>query len=134
MSEPEKKDKKELDQMAEDVKKAVGKEKADLVEKTIQETKERLAKEKELADMKAKLDELEKSREEEANKHKEDLETLKGSFKEETEKLVREFQDSRKSSINTDNPFNKSDDSNDGTPSVMEKYKSDNINWNFIIP
>ena len=124
MSEPI--EKKELDQMAEDVKKAVGKEKADLVEKTIAETKERLQKEQELADMKAKLEAFEKAKDEEAKKHAADLEALKGSFKEETEKLVKEFKDSRQSSVNTNNPFDKQGEgSADETVDFMKQYKSD---------
>lgn len=134
MSEQEKKtdkkekktDNSELDRMADDVKKAVGKEKADLVEKTIQETKGRLKKEQELSDMKAKLDSLEKSKEDDAKKHQEDLEKLQSSFKEETNKLVQEFQDSRKSTVNTNNPFNQSsDDKGDKSDDFMKLYKTD---------
>lgn len=117
--------KNELDQMAEDVKKAVGKEKEELVSKTIAETKERLAKERELSDMKAQLEAIEKAKEEEAKRYAAQLEALRGEFKSETEKLVREFQDSRKSAVNTDNPFNRNTDSNNSEPSLMEQYKSD---------
>jgi hypothetical protein len=116
----------EIDQMAEDVKKAVGKEKEELVAKTIAETRERLAKEKELADMKEKMEAIEKAREEEAKKYADQLEALKGEFKAETEKIVKEFQDSRKSAVNTNNPFNKDNqNSNNSEPSMMERYKTD---------
>ena len=125
MSDTTGKDKKELDQMAKDVEKAVGKEKADLVAKTIAETKERLVKEQELADMKAQLEELTKAKEETEKRHQEDLEKLQGSFKEETDKLVKEFQDSRKSSVNTNNPFDNNADENDANADFMKQYNSD---------
>jgi hypothetical protein len=115
----------EIDQMAEDVKKAVGKEKEELVAKTIAETRERLAKEKELADMKEKMEAIEKAREEEAKKYADQLEALKGEFKAETEKIVKEFQDSRKSAVNTNNPFNKDNQNSNEEPSMMERYKTD---------
>jgi len=118
---------KDLEAMAEDVKKAVGKEKEELVAKTIAETRERLAKEKELADMKEKLEAIEKAKEEDAKKYAEQLEALKNDFKSETEKIVKEFQDSRKSAVNTNNPFNKDNQNSDDNkePSMMEKYKTD---------
>jgi len=123
MNKPDEKN--ELDQMAEDVKKAVGKEKEELVSKTIAETKERLAREKELADMKAKLDTIEKERLEEAERYKKDLQSVQSAFKDETDKIIREFQDARKSSVNTNNPFER--EHSNSEPSFMERYKTDEV-------
>jgi len=123
---PSNKDNKELDAMEADVKKALGKENDELISKTIAETKERLAREKELSDMKAKLDELETAKKEEAEKYAKDLESLKNSFKDETNKLVQEFKDARQSVVNNDNPFNNSSKENStNEPSLMEKFKTD---------
>jgi len=115
---------KELEAMEADVKKAVGKEKEDLVAKTIAETKERLAKEAELEDMKAKLEEQAKAAEEAEKKRQEEMAAMEARFKEEQEKLVQEFKDTRKSTVNTDNPFNKESNSNE-SQSMVEKYKND---------
>lgn len=115
---------KELKAMEEDVKKAVGKEKEDLVAKTIAETKERLAKEAEAEELKQQIADLQKAREEDAKKQEERDSKMREDFKVEQEKLIKEFQDSRKSTVNNNNPFNNNQTATTEV-SPLEKYKND---------
>ena len=116
---------KELKAMEEDVKKAMGKDNEDLVAKTIADTRERLAKEQENDELKAKVEELEKSKEEVEIKRKEEMEALEARLKEEQEKLVQEFKDSRQSTVNSNNPFNSQESGSEKEATLLQKYKND---------
>ena len=112
----------ELKAMEEDVKKSLDKEKQELVEKTISETKKRLEEEKRIKEMQEQLKKLQEEKEEEQKKYAADLEALKTSFKEESDKMLEEFRNSRQSTVDTKNPF-RSNDSQE--LDVIQKYKND---------
>jgi len=112
----------EVKQMEADMKKSLDKENQDLVAKTIAETKEKLEKEKRFSEMEEQMKTIQAEKEAEKEKYANDLEALKTSFKEESEKMVREFQDSRQSTVNNNNPFKKDTKEADD---ILDKYKND---------
>jgi len=112
----------ELKAMEEDVKKSLDKEKQELVEKTISETKKRLEEEKRLKEMQEQLKKLQEEKEEEQKKYAADLEALKVSFKEESEKMLEEFRNSRQSTVDTKNPFRINQEQE---ADVLVKYRND---------
>lgn len=113
----------ELKAMEEDVKSSLDKEKRELVEKTIADTKKRLEEEKRIKEMQEELKRIKDEKEVEKKKYQEDLDSLKDSFKEESEKMIREFQDSRKSTVSTENPFK--NDGDGRSDDVVSKFNSD---------